>query len=419
MHGLSIKSNTESTWDWEASASLYDYAKDKQRAYAPTVLSPTGGTLTDQNGTGWNTLALKGIWRPSGINGAHIFDFGYQLDQYKLRILKSTLNDWINGPAIDLGSDVGGKTRLQSIYVQDAWSFAQGWKTVLGVRLEQWRAYAGYTFANLLDANPHPYEHRQNSYASPKAAIAYQFASGTALKASLGRAVRMPTVNELYGATSGGQFETINDPNLKPEKSWTGELTLEQNFSDAALRLTGFYEVVKDSLYSERTVVNNVVVSRVTNVGKIATPGIELSASGKDLLIKGLDVLGSVTWADSKIKENQGYVAVPGDTIGKYQPRVPVWRATGLINYRVTEAFNIAYGLRYSGKQFATLNNSDVNGFAYQGSSRYFTTDVRVRYQVAKQWTAALGVDNLNNYQYWNFHPYPQRSYTAELKWDL
>jgi iron complex outermembrane receptor protein len=26
---------------------------------------------------------------------------------------------------------------------------------------------------------------------------------------------------------------------------------------------------------------------------------------------------------------------------------------------------------------------------------------------------------NLNNYRYWNFHPYPQRSYTAELKYDL
>ncbi len=37
----------------------------------------------------------------------------------------------------------------------------------------------------------------------------------------------------------------------------------------------------------------------------------------------------------------------------------------------------------------------------------------------ARQWSAAAGIDNLNNYAYWNFHPYPQRSYTAELKFDL
>ena len=30
-----------------------------------------------------------------------------------------------------------------------------------------------------------------------------------------------------------------------------------------------------------------------------------------------------------------------------------------------------------------------------------------------------IGIDNLNNYQFWNFHPYPQRSYMAELKVSL
>jgi iron complex outermembrane receptor protein len=30
-----------------------------------------------------------------------------------------------------------------------------------------------------------------------------------------------------------------------------------------------------------------------------------------------------------------------------------------------------------------------------------------------------VGIDNLNNYQFWNFHPYPQRSYMAELKVSL
>jgi len=45
--------------------------------------------------------------------------------------------------------------------------------------------------------------------------------------------------------------------------------------------------------------------------------------------------------------------------------------------------------------------------------------DVRVRYQISRQWSAAFGIDNLNNEQYWNFHPYPQRTYTAQLRFDL
>ncbi len=108
-----------------------------------------------------------------------------------------------------------------------------------------------------------------------------------------------------------------------------------------------------------------------------------------------------------------------GDTLGKYQPRVPVLRATALVSYRFDPAWTASVGARYSGRQYSTLNNADVNGFAYTGASKYFTADVRVRYQVSKQWSAAVGIDNLNNYQYWNFHPYPQRTYLAELKYDL
>ena len=49
-------------------------------------------------------------------------------------------------------------------------------------------------------------------------------------------------------------------------------------------------------------------------------------------------------------------------------------------------------GARYSGPQYRTLNNADVNGFAYQGVSQYFTADLRVRYQVSKTMTAAFGM---------------------------
>jgi len=30
-----------------------------------------------------------------------------------------------------------------------------------------------------------------------------------------------------------------------------------------------------------------------------------------------------------------------------------------------------------------------------------------------------VGIDSLNNCQHWNFHPCPQRTWTAELKFDL
>ncbi len=418
MHGLSVKSNTQAAFDWEVAASLYDFTNDEQRTAGvalPAAANGGAGTIADQDGTGWNALALKGTWRPLGIGGSHIVDFGIQQDSYKLHILRSNTSDWLHGSATSLNTDVGGKTSTQSLYAQDTWTLAADWKAVLGARLERWEANDGFTRNS---TSTTAYADRSETFTSPKFALAYQARQDSVLKASLGRAIRFPTVSELYGATTG-VLTVVNDPNLKPERSWTSELSLEQNWGATLLRVTGFFEIVNDSLYSERTVVNNAQVTRITNVGNIRTPGVEISLLGNDVFTPGLDLSGSVTWADSVIRENSGFVTVPGDTIGKYQPRVPVWRATALASYRINNQWTTSLGGRYSGTQYSTLDNSDPNGFAYQGASRYLTFDLRVRYQIAQQWSAAIGIDNLNDYKYWNFHPYPQRTVTAELRWDL
>ncbi len=47
--------------------------------------------------------------------------------------------------------------------------------------------------------------------------------------------------------------------------------------------------------------------------------------------------------------------------------------------------------------------------------SRFFVADLRTRYRIGDTWTATLGIDNLNNEEYWNFHMYNQRTWMAEL----
>ena len=43
-------------------------------------------------------------------------------------------------------------------------------------------------------------------------------------------------------------------------------------------------------------------------------------------------------------------------------------------SYHVNDELAVTLAARYSGPQFSTLDNSDPNGFAYQGASKYFTT---------------------------------------------
>ncbi|TFW14785.1 TonB-dependent receptor [Duganella callida] len=413
MHGLTLKTNSKGIFDWELTASLYDYGKDQLRAATialPAALNGGAGRIVNQGGTGWSTFAAKGVWRPGA---AHVTEFGYQREAYKLASIENATSNWIGGDPAARNAGFRGKTEIDALYAQDTWKFAPAWKAVLGARFEHWRAHDGAT-SNASTTAYHP--ERSENDVSPKAAVSYQADGDWVLKASLGRAVRMPTVSELYqgGINAAGQL-TANDPNLQPEKSWTSELTAERRLEQGYLRLTAFGERTTDALYSQTNVLVTPNVTNIQNVDRIRTRGMELSYVAENVWLHGLDLNGSLTWTDSKIARNDKFPA----SVGKWQPRIPEWRATGVASYAVNDKLSLTLAARYSGTQYSTLDNTDINGFAYQAASKYFTADTRLRYRFNQQWSVALGVDNLNNYQYWNFHPYPQRTYVAELKFDL
>lgn len=417
-HALSLKSSTRSTWDWEAAASVYDYRRDTIRtATTPLPGSDSGGagTIADGRGTGWSTLAAKGIWRPTGPGGEHIVELGLQRDAYELRTLVSSTADWISGAAGARVSAFGGQTSLTSLWVQDAWRFAPQWRAVLGLRQERWQAHDGYRAA--ATSEPVAYPERRENHSSPKLAIAYTASEQLTLKASTGRAVRMPTVSELFqGSVSGSNTIVNTDPNLRPEKSWTTELTAEAELGAAGLlRTTLFFERTKDALYSQSIVAGS-TTNTVQNVDAIRTRGIELAHQAQNFGgVHGLELQSSVTYVDTIITANANNPA----SVGKRQPRVPQWRATLSASYAFDDQWSGSFGLRYSGRQFGNLDNSDVNDFAYTGFSRFTVADLRLQYRPSKSWTVSVGVDNLGNESYWAFHPYPQRTFHAELKFDL
>lgn len=416
MHGLSVKTHSKGEFDWEVAASLYDYNKDILRAPTATLPAAFGGgagRITDMDGTGWNTLSLRGTWRPAGIDrgvGAQVIDFGYQQEGYRLRTLVSTTNDWINGAAGSRFSAFNGNSALKSLFAQDTWTISKDWKTTLGGRYERWSAYGGElgNAASIVKFG----QDRNEAHFSPKAALAYQFNPDWVVKASTGRAVRMPTVGELYQGSINGDAIVNTDPNLKPEKSWTSELSAEHNTDNGALRATLFFERTRDALYSQAL---TATVSTVQNVDEIRTNGVELAWNATDIAIKGLGLDSSATFTDSIITANRNFPA----SVGKRQPRVPKWRATTVASYKQNDSLSYTVAARYSGVQYGQLDNSDTNGFSYLGFSKFFVVDARVRFKLDKQWSAAFGIDNLNNYKYWAFHPYTQRTVVAELKFDL
>lgn len=409
MQGVSLKRHARGEWDWEIAASNYDYRKDRVRT--PTVPVPDAatrgpGTLTDLAGSGWNTLALKGIWRP---DAAHVVELGFQSDNAQLRTRVSGSADWIGGAPATPVSTFNGNTQLRSLYAQDTWRVAPRWKSTLGARLERWRAYGGELSVG--NRAPLAFGERVENSISPKAALSYTASDDWMLKASLGRAVRNPTAAELFQGSIVDNAIVNSDPLLRAEKSWTGELSAERMNALGVVRATVFLERTRDALYSQPL---TGTVNTVQNVGRIRTSGLELAYQGEDVWLPGLSLSGSLTYADSIIRENR---ALPA-SVGKKQPRVPAWRANMLASWHVGQDWTTSVGARYSGRQYGTLDNSDPNSDSYTGVSDYFVIDVRVKYRINAQASAAVGIDNLGNAKYWAFHPYPQRTMLAEVRYD-
>ncbi len=436
---VSLKSNMQREWDWEAIVSSTRFGTDTTRfpgfaAFAGNAASPNAlpgavnggaGTLTALDGTGWYTADLKAIWRPQGIKGAHQLSFGLHTDRYALASNTSTTADWISGGALATTAQSQGKTSTDAIWIQDAWRFAPQWKLTLGGRQEYWRARDGFNYAtNAASSSTQIQPNLDSSKFSPKTSLAWEANRDWRVTASYGTAFRFPTVTELYQAVNSGATIVTPNPNLRPERAYSGELAMERAVENSRVRVSLFQENLSDALISQNSTIpgSTLIGSSTQNIDRIRSRGVELVGEKGDALIRGLDLSGSMTFVDSKILSDPNFrnsANVLTDVTGKFTPNIPRYKATAVATYRHDEHWSSTLAARYSARVWATVDNMDINPNTYQGFDHYFVVDVRMRYQFHKQWSAALGIENLNNQKYFLFHPFPQRTVVAELKFAL
>ncbi|HVX79599.1 MAG TPA: TonB-dependent receptor plug domain-containing protein, partial [Bradyrhizobium sp.] len=150
-NAVSIKSNTKGVFDFDLSASSYNYLQDIQ--FNPFTVTSTGvgystnGKITRMDGTNWQNADAKGIWRPFGFDGPQEVSFGLHGDRYQLENPAYASAIWNNTPSTGTGqlySDGEGETRTGALWVQDAWKIVPNLKLTLGGRLESWEAINGY-----------------------------------------------------------------------------------------------------------------------------------------------------------------------------------------------------------------------------------------------------------------------------------
>lgn len=410
---LTLGSRLGADLDWRFVATDYAYGLSQQRLPgSPLPAARTGGagSIVRGDGTRWQTLDAKAVWRAAP---AHEVSFGLRGERYELASERFATTDWIRGPAGAMQSASRGKTQTAALWIQDAWTPLEGLTLITGGRYESWRAYDGFNYSASPALNVSQPE-RDTSRFSPKASLSYALAPGWSTKVSIGQAFRFPTVGELYQAINTGVQLTVPDPSLKPENAVSTEITLERETGEGRIRLSAFTEDIRDALVSQSAPLmpnSTQLFTYVQNIDKVESRGLELVGSQNNVLLAGLSLTGNLTWVDARTTKN---LALPA-AAGKRTPQVPEWRATLVATYRPDDQWAFTLAGRYVDRVYATIDNSDSVSHTYQGFEAFMTWDARIAYDFNASWTGALSLENLADADYFLFHPFPQRTLSAEL----
>jgi iron complex outermembrane receptor protein len=436
---FTLRTDRKKSWDVELVGSTYRFGFDQQRF--PVTASASGtdfnpnGRVAVLDGTGWETVDLKGTWKPGGQISRHTVSSGVHWEHYSLKNTTFNTSNWRDGGSrTGVFTEGDGKTETKALWAQDQWYITPELKLTVGGRLEDWRGYDGLNVSasrvicqgdSIAAGAPCVQPTVEGTKFSPKALLRWSASERWAFTAALAKAYRFATPAELYQLVSTGTTFTTPNANLKPDDVTSAELRAERKFEHASVQLALFQDDVQDAIISQFNTLGNStqLFSFLSNVDHVRARGAELAFGTNDILLTGLAISGNLTFVDPKTLAMSGRAsadtsaAARDAAIGKQLPNIPKWRTTVSAMYRPNDRLTYTLAARYSSKLYTTLDNVDVRYNTYQGFSEWFVMDTKLNYRVNDNWSASGGIDNLLDRKYFLFHPFPHRTFIAGLKY--
>jgi len=403
-------------WTLRANASRYWIDRQVARSsngYLAGVRNGAG-TVTRQGDTGWTALDLLA----EGEAGPLEMALGGTGWWYETAQDITTTDRWRGGGSERFSTATAGRTDLLGGFVDLVLPVTPRLNLTGGARIDRWRAHDG-RIGRATAAGPvfQSYADRTETALNPTVGASLALGPDTRLQLSLATATRFPTVGELFqGRLDGnGQFDPDSfDPDLKAEKSRDANLLIRQEIG--TVRLTGslFWQRVQDAIFSQQGFNQfGVITSSFKNIDVVRQWGLEGIVEAVDIL-PGLDLEANVAWIDAETLRNRPNPAAEGVRF----PRIPRWRANGNLRWRFAPDWLLATGVRYASRPNSDLEGR-MRGDAFGYTSEFLILDAKVSWELTGGARLSLGVDNLTNDRAWVFHPYPQRTYSAELSWRL
>lgn len=291
----------------------------------------------------------------------------------------------------------GGHQRTVGVFGEDLIQIAPGWTLALSARVDDWR-----NFDALLKCVPFGqscvppltvYPARSYDAFDPRAVLIHQVNSHVSWSASVYRAFRAPTLNELYRSFRQGSTVTNGNPNLRAERLTGGEAGVNVFGFDRRLEMRGvfFYNQMVDPIANVTlSQTPSLITAQKENLGRTSSPGFEIDGLAR--ITSRFQLSAGYQYVNAKVISFPTTPPSPS-LVGLWVAQVPHNMATFQARYDNPKLLSASLQGRVAGKQF----NDDLNQFPL-GS--FFVLDAMVYRSVGHGAEVYAAVENFTNDRY-------------------
>ena len=423
--GLRLRGPVADGVTFEANLNEFRVLNDENRASLTNPQDPAytlKGQVTDFGDTGWRSaeakLVFDDIGNNLGLDGVNLI-VGARHDAYQLNMDVFNSANYVAGTFNGFTSRSGGETSVDAVFAQMHYDINEQWDLGLGVRWESFESDNGY-FSRDVAATPEydlvAVPQSSDKTVSPKFSLGYQPVDNWRFAYALGKAYRFPIVEELFSQYSAYNAISVANPELKPEDGIHQNFMIERDIAGGTLRVNLFQETVKDVVESQsETLPGGLTVRTFIPVDEIETRGVEFIANVDEILHPNIDMRFNVVFTDSEIVKNAADTSIEGNAY----PRMPEWRGNLLLTYHLSSNWDAGLNLQYASDSYGRNDNRDRQDEVYGAQDAYTRLGFKSTYNFTNGVALGFGVDNVTDEVSYVAHPWPGRTYYANVSYDF
>jgi outer membrane receptor protein involved in Fe transport len=298
----------------------------------------------------------------------------------------------------------GGRQRTVGFFGEDLIQITPRWQLSLSARVDHWSNFDASIIRIPISTGVPAvteFEDRSQNAFSPRATLRHQINSNISWDASVYRAFRAPTLNELYRSFRQGNTTTQANANLTAEHLTGGDAGISIEGLNRRLEIRGvfFYNQIINPVANVTCMpppnalpgcpapVPNVIARIRENLGRISAPGFNAGAVAH--ITRNFDLSAGYQFVNSRV------VSFPEGTslVGRWVAQVPHNSFTFQARYSNPRILFISVDGRFVGKQF----DDDQNQFPL---GNFFVLDAMASRSIAAGLEVFGAAENVFNEKY-------------------